>query len=72
VVGWESGGVDRSGILSRYGDIAQWNVSAVTNMAALFEGLHNFNEAIGSWDTSSVADTRWWFYPINFVYFSPP
>ena len=37
-----------------YGSIADWDVSAITDMSYLFSDLQNFNEDISSWDTSSV------------------
>ena len=39
-----------------YGPIASWDVSAVTDMSDLFDGLGQFNADISSWDTSSVTD----------------
>jgi surface protein len=37
-----------------YGPIADWDVSAITDMSSLFRDLTNFNADISGWDTSSV------------------
>ena len=34
--------------------ISKWDVSRVTNMAGLFEGLTDFNESLNEWDVSNV------------------
>jgi surface protein len=39
-----------------YGPIADWDVSAITDMSGLLYGLQNFNADISSWDTSGVTD----------------
>ena len=39
---------------TKYGPIADWDVSAVTSMRQLFHNCHQFNANINSWDTSSV------------------
>ena len=31
-----------------------WNVSSATNMSYMFYGAESFNQAIGSWNVSSV------------------
>jgi len=41
-----------------YGAIADWDVSAITDMSSLFNGLTNFNADISGWDTSGVTDMR--------------
>ena len=46
---------DRSEIILKYGEVANWNVSLVTNMSGLFM-VSAFNEDIGMWDTSAVTD----------------
>ena len=45
-----------------YGLIADWDVSAITDMGSLFRGLTNFNADISGWDTSSVTDMSLMFY----------
>ena len=47
---------NRPAAIERYGPIAGWYVSDVTDMSGLFYGLNNFNEDISNWDTSSVTD----------------
>ena len=49
---------DQDAALSTYGHISRWGVSAITNMAHLFEGFWTFNEDISNWGTSSVTDMR--------------
>jgi len=39
-----------------YGPIADWDVSAVTDMSYLFYGSEEFNSDISSWNTSGVMD----------------
>jgi len=45
---------DRAGALDRYGPIADWDTSHVTEMNALFANARTFNEPLTGWDTSSV------------------
>ena len=40
--------------IAQYGPIADWDVSAVSDMSELFEALENFNADISSWNTSGV------------------
>jgi len=44
------------------GPIADWDVSAITDMGSLFNGLKNFNADISGWDTSSVTAMSHMFY----------
>ena len=53
---------DPTAAIATYGPIANWDVSAITDMSFLFNGLTNFNTDISSWDTSSVTDMSYMFY----------
>ena len=48
--------------IAKYGPIACWDVSGVTDMSHLFSNLRNFNADISGWDTSGVMDTNHMFY----------
>jgi surface protein len=48
--------------IATYGPIADWDVSAITDMTNLFSGLKNFNADISNWDTSSVTNMFGMFY----------
>ena len=48
--------------VAKYGPIAGWNVSAITDISGLFYGLNNFNADISSWDTSRVTSMREMFF----------
>merc|ERR1712086_463783 len=40
--------------LAKYGLVANWDVSAITDMSSLFYNMRIFNADISNWDTSSV------------------
>ena len=48
--------IDPAATIARYGPIADWDVSAISNMVGLFYNLSNFNADISSWNTSGVKD----------------
>ena len=47
--------------IAEYGPIANWDVSAVSDMSGLFS-YSNFNADISNWDTSGVTDMSYMFY----------
>merc|ERR1711935_52028 len=48
--------------IAEYGPVAEWDVSAITDMSWLFHNLKNFNADISNWDTSSVTNMYHMFY----------
>ena len=51
--------------IAKCGPIADWGVSAITNMSYLCEGFQNFNADISSWDTSSVTTMEGMFQVVS-------
>ena len=51
-----------SAAIATYGPIAEWDVSAITDMSFLLYDLQNFNADISNWDTSSVTTMRYMFF----------
>ena len=50
-----------------YGPIADWDVSAITDMSGIFKDLQNFDADVSNWQTSSVTNM----YRMFQVHFSP-
>ena len=51
---WSNGGAQKQAALEKYGDIADWDMSKVTNFDNVFYDEGNLNADISKWDTSSV------------------
>eukprot|EP01043_Picozoa_sp_COSAG02_P057691 COSAG02_NODE_7048_length_3211_cov_6.545951_1_plen_921_part_01 len=41
---------------AKYGPVSSWDVSGVTDMAGLFEGMTAFNQPLGEWRVDQVTD----------------
>merc|ERR1711935_804224 len=48
--------------IATYGLIADWDVSAITDMSGIFKYLKDFNADFSSWDTSGVTNMYQMFY----------
>ena len=44
------------------GPIADWDVSAITDMSQLFYNMQNFDADVSNWDTSGVTNMYQMFY----------
>ena len=64
---WCKGGSDREAVVARFGEIGDWNVSAVRHMNELFMNQKDFNEDISRWDTANVRDMNYMFLRSLFV-----
>ena len=42
---------DCKDLVGKYGEVRDWDVSAITDMSSLCVGLDKFNEPIGEWGT---------------------
>ena len=49
-----AGGARKKGIVDKYGEINNWDVSKVTRMSYMFEDAESFNQPLNKWDVSSV------------------
>ena len=58
----EAYNADPTDAIAKYGPFAVWDVSAITDMSALFSNLGFFNADISNWDTSSVTTMYRMFY----------
>lgn len=55
-VAWYCSG--RKSAVDRFGHIAYWNVSKITNFSSLFAKQKHFNDNINTWDMSSAKTTK--------------
>ena len=49
-----AGGARKEDIVDKYGEINNWDVSNVTDMALLFKDESSFNQPLNKWDVSNV------------------
>jgi len=66
-----AGGARKEDIVKKYGEINNWDVSKVTNMAYLFAGRNgSFNQPLNNWNVSKVTDMYGMF--ANAIVFNQP
>ena len=53
-----AGGDRKEDIVKKYGEINNWDVSNVTDMAWMFDDAHSFNQPLNNWNVSNVEDMR--------------
>ena len=51
-----AGGARKKDIVDKYGEISNWDVSNVTNMAGMFKNAISFNQPLNDWNVSNVLD----------------
>ena len=53
---------DPTAAIAKYGPIADWCISAITDMRQIFQNLQDFDADISNWDTSNVTSMYYTFY----------
>ena len=53
---WIAGSVPRDAVVARYGPIADWDTSLVTDMRNLFRDKRSFNANISAWQVGEVTN----------------
>ena len=56
-----NGGARKQRVVTKYGEINNWDVSSVTNMICMFQNATSFNQALDKWNVSNVTNMRWMF-----------
>ena len=49
-----NGGARKQRVVTKYGEIRNWDVSNVTDMAWMFDDAHSFNQTLNKWNVSQV------------------
>ena len=57
-----AGGERKRRIITKYGEISNWDTSRVTDMSWLFDGASSFNQPLNNWDVSKVMDMESMFF----------
>ena len=56
-----NGGARKQRVVTKYGDISNWDMSNVTNMKFMFEGAVSFNQPLNNWNVSNVTNMKFMF-----------
>ena len=49
-----NGGARKQRVVTKYGEINNWDVSKVTDMRWMFHGAESFNQPLNNWNVSKV------------------
>ena len=49
-----NGGARKQRVVTKYGEIRNWDVSNVTSMSSMFMGARSFNQPLNNWNVSKV------------------
>ena len=50
------GGARKQRVVTKYGDISNWDMSNVTNMSFMFWHAQSFNQPLNKWNVSNVTN----------------
>ena len=56
-----NGGARKQRVVTKYGEIRNWDVSKVTNMNAMFQNATSFNQPLNNWNVSKVTRMSYMF-----------
>ena len=57
-----AGGARKQRVVTKYGDISNWDTSSVTNMNHMFHYAESFNQPLNKWNVSKVTSMNAMFY----------
>ena len=57
-----NGGARKQRVVTKYGDISNWDTSSVTDMSSLFQNATSFNQPLNKWNVSKVTNMSFMFY----------
>ena len=61
VTDYIQGGARKQRVVTKYGDISNWDTSSVTNMNHMFHYAESFNQPLNKWNVSKVTNMRYMF-----------
>ena len=53
-----NGGARKQRVVTKYGEISNWDVSNVTNMKYMFSSETSFNQPLNNWNVSKVTEMK--------------
>ena len=57
-----NGGARKQRVVTKYGEIRNWDVSNVTNMYRMFDAARSFNQPLNNWNVSKVTNMEAMFW----------